>query len=140
MPLDSWAILPRRATTATFPAKAYTALRWGQPAYLAPKGSTLRVGIPKSGGAFALFAHCQTTLIADFREATGGVPTVGGEVRLEVLVLGLTLALACLPSVAIWTGFGVGIGRLLAGDPRRLRLFNGAMGLLLALSVILLFV
>lgn len=48
------------------------ALRWGQPAYLAPKGSTLRVGIPKSGEAFALFAHCQTTLIADFREATGG--------------------------------------------------------------------
>lgn len=66
--------------------------------------------------------------------------TVGGEVRLEVLVLGLTLAAACLPSVAIWTGFGVGIGRLLAGDPRRLRIFNGAMGLLLALSVALLFI
>ncbi len=65
--------------------------------------------------------------------------TIGGEVRLEVMVLGATLALACFPSVAIWTGFGVGIGRLLAGDPRRLRLFNGAMALLLALSVLLLF-
>lgn len=26
------------------------ALRWGQPAYLAPKGSTIRLGVPKTGG------------------------------------------------------------------------------------------
>lgn len=42
-------------------------LRWGQPAYLAPKGSTLRLGLPKSGG-FAIYAHCATSLIADFAE------------------------------------------------------------------------
>jgi hypothetical protein len=48
------------------------ALRWGEAAYLAPKGSTLRIGVPKSGGRFALFAHCRTTLIAEFREMTGG--------------------------------------------------------------------
>ena len=42
------------------------ALRWGQPAYLAPKGSTLRLGAPKSGG-FALYTHCQTSLMDDFR-------------------------------------------------------------------------
>ena len=44
-------------------------LKWGQPAYLTPKtksGSTLRLGLPKSGG-FALYAHCQTTIISDFR-------------------------------------------------------------------------
>jgi hypothetical protein len=41
-------------------------LRWGQPAYLAPKGSTIRIGIPRAAG-FALFVHCQTTLIAEFR-------------------------------------------------------------------------
>ncbi len=44
-------------------------LRWGQPAYLAPKGSTLRLGVPKSGG-FAIYTHCQTTLMADFREVS----------------------------------------------------------------------
>ena len=55
------------------------ALRWGQPAYLtlaSGAGSTLRVGLPKSGG-FALFAHCQTSLIADFKAL------VGAECRVE---------------------------------------------------------
>jgi len=42
------------------------ALRWGQPAYLAVRGSTIRLGVPKSGG-FAVYTHCQTTLISDFR-------------------------------------------------------------------------
>ncbi len=44
-------------------------LKWGQPAYLTPKtksGSTIRLGLPKQGG-FALYAHCQTTIIPDFR-------------------------------------------------------------------------
>lgn len=44
-------------------------LRWGQPAYLTPEtkaGTTLRIGCPKSGG-FALFVHCQTSLIERFR-------------------------------------------------------------------------
>ena len=44
------------------------ALRWGQPAYLTPErksGTTLRLGVPKSG-KFALFVHCQTSLIGDF--------------------------------------------------------------------------
>ena len=45
-------------------------LKWGQPAYLTPEtrsGSTIRLGIPKSGG-FALYVHCQTTIIAEFRD------------------------------------------------------------------------
>lgn len=45
-------------------------LRWGQPAYLTPArtGSTIRLGQPKAGG-FAIYAHCQTTIISDFAEA-----------------------------------------------------------------------
>jgi hypothetical protein len=42
------------------------ALRWGQPAYIAPKGSTIRLGQAKSGEA-ALFVNCRTSLIEDFR-------------------------------------------------------------------------
>ena len=45
-------------------------LKWGQPAYLTPvtrSGSTIRLGIPKQGG-YAVFTHCQTSLIDDFRE------------------------------------------------------------------------
>ena len=44
-------------------------LKWGQPAYLTPEtksGSTIRLGLPKQGG-FAIYTHCQTTLISDFR-------------------------------------------------------------------------
>ena len=40
------------------------ALRWGQP------GSTIRLGAVKIGG-FALFVHCQTSLLADFRDLAG---------------------------------------------------------------------
>ena len=45
-------------------------LKWGQPAYLTPRtrsGSTIRLGIPKTGG-FALYAHCRTTIISGFRD------------------------------------------------------------------------
>lgn len=44
-------------------------LKWGQPAYLTPQtksGSTIRLGIPKQGG-FAIYTHCQTTVMSDFQ-------------------------------------------------------------------------
>lgn len=43
-------------------------LRWGQPSYVTPvtkSGSTIRLGVPKTGG-FAIFTHCQTTIMSDF--------------------------------------------------------------------------
>ena len=47
-------------------------LKWGQPSYLTPEtksGSTIRIDRLKSGdGGYALFVHCQTTLIPTFRE------------------------------------------------------------------------
>ncbi len=49
-------------------------LKWGQPAYLTPEtksGSTIRLGCPKSGG-YALFVHCQTTILSDFRDLFPG--------------------------------------------------------------------
>jgi Domain of unknown function (DU1801) len=45
-------------------------LKWGQPAYRTPKGSTLRLGVPKTGG-FALYAHCATNIIETFRATAG---------------------------------------------------------------------
>jgi len=44
-------------------------LKWGQPAYLTSEtksGSTIRLGLPKQGG-FAIYTHCQTTILLDFR-------------------------------------------------------------------------
>lgn len=40
-------------------------LKWGQPSYVAPKGSTLRLGLNKAGRA-AIFAHCQSSIVSDF--------------------------------------------------------------------------
>lgn len=48
--------------------KVEESLRWGQPAYLTSdtkSGTTLRLGVPKTSG-FAVFVHCQTTLISDY--------------------------------------------------------------------------
>lgn len=52
-------------------------LRWGQPAYITPIGSTLRIGLPKSGG-FALYAHCQSTIISQFSQSFGGDFSIEG--------------------------------------------------------------
>jgi hypothetical protein len=55
-------------------------LRWGQPAYLTPStgaATTLRLGVPKGGG-FALFVHCRTRLIADFKAAFPGRDRIDG--------------------------------------------------------------
>ncbi|PTX57334.1 uncharacterized protein DUF1801 [Litoreibacter ponti] len=40
-------------------------VKWGQPSFKAPHGSPLRIGCPKQG-SFALYAHCATSLIADY--------------------------------------------------------------------------
>lgn len=44
-------------------------LKWGQPSYLTPEtrsGTTIRLGVPKSGG-FAIFTHCQSQVIPAFK-------------------------------------------------------------------------
>jgi len=49
-------------------------LRWGQPSYVTPvtkSGSTIRLGVPKTGG-FAIFTHCQTTIMSDFAASFPG--------------------------------------------------------------------
>lgn len=46
-------------------------LKWGQPAYLTAKsksGSTIRIDAIKARpGQYALYVHCQTTLLGDFK-------------------------------------------------------------------------
>ncbi|WP_170763480.1 DUF1801 domain-containing protein [Ruegeria lacuscaerulensis] len=55
----------------------YEALRWGQPAYLAPKGSTIRLGGHKAA-SFALYVHCQSRLMGDFTSAFPGEDRIDG--------------------------------------------------------------
>ena len=55
------------------------ALRWGQPAYLTSNraGSTLRVG-PHRDASFAIFAHCQSTIISSYAQAFPGWDRIDG--------------------------------------------------------------
>lgn len=55
------------------------ALRWGQPAYLTRTraGSTLRLG-PHKDASFALYAHCQSTIIASYAQAFPGWDRIEG--------------------------------------------------------------
>ena len=55
-------------------------LRWGQPSYVTPvtkSGSTIRLGVPKTGG-FAIFTHCQTTIMSDFAASFPGWDRLDG--------------------------------------------------------------
>jgi len=54
----------------------------------------------------------------------------------QALALGSLFMVAALPSCFLWLAFGAAVQRLLR-DRRRLRIFNVVMGVLLALSVVL---
>ncbi|QBF29733.1 DUF1801 domain-containing protein [Thalassococcus sp. S3] len=56
-------------------------LRWGQPAYLTPEtksSSTLRLGVPKDGDGFAIYAHCGSSIISTFAETFPGQDKIEG--------------------------------------------------------------
>jgi len=65
-----------------------------------------------------------------FLSAEGGSPIV------QSVFLGGLFVVAALPSCFLWLAFGATAQRLLR-HPRRLRIFNVAMGALLALSIVL---
>ncbi|MBT9472701.1 MAG: DUF1801 domain-containing protein [Pseudomonadota bacterium] len=58
-------------------------LRWGQPSYLTPvsrSGSTIRIDAVKGAGdRYALYVHCQTDLLARFRDLYGEALTYEGK-------------------------------------------------------------
>ncbi len=45
-------------------------LKWGQPSYVAPKGSALRLAVNKAGQA-AIYANCQSSIVSDFAAQFG---------------------------------------------------------------------
>ncbi|MFK7979348.1 MAG: DUF1801 domain-containing protein [Saprospiraceae bacterium] len=46
-------------------------LKWGQPSYLAPKGSTVRLGWKKSNNHYAIYFKCTSKLVLTFKEIYG---------------------------------------------------------------------
>ena len=59
----------------------------------------------------------------------------GGYYYLEIALLALIFLVVCIPSISIWTLFGVAIGRMLTAK-KWLRVFNTVMALLLVASLI----
>ncbi|WP_152045899.1 LysE family translocator [Aureimonas psammosilenae] len=57
-----------------------------------------------------------------------------GDPYLSVLIVTMAFLVVGIPSAAIWTVFGVGL-RTYLSDPKRLRIFNIVMGLLLVASL-----
>jgi len=56
-------------------------LKWGQPSYLTAEsgsGSTIRIGREKTDGRIAMYFHCQTDLVATFRELYPTQMSYGG--------------------------------------------------------------
>jgi len=57
-------------------------LKWGQPSYLTSetnRGSTIRIGQHKDADQIALFVHCKTNLIAQFKDYYGDTLTYDGK-------------------------------------------------------------
>lgn len=46
-------------------------LKWGQPSYLAPKGSTVRLGWKKTNNHYAIYFKCTSKLVLTFKEIYG---------------------------------------------------------------------
>jgi threonine/homoserine/homoserine lactone efflux protein len=104
----------------------------------APTGQGAAHGVPMSFLGAALFQWVNPKAWVMLAGALPAFTTVGGTLWHEIALMAVAFALACLPSCALWCGFGVAIGRFL-DSPRALRIFNLTMAALLALSVATLF-
>ncbi len=90
-------------------------------------------GRPISFGQAAAFQWVNPKAWAMALVAMGAYTQADAPV-LSVFLVGTAFAIVNLPCVSIWAGFGVALRGFLA-DPKRLRLFNLAMGLALLASV-----
>jgi threonine/homoserine/homoserine lactone efflux protein len=127
----------------------HLALKWTGAAYLLWLAFALaRTAPPMPGGdagrpmtmlGAALFQWVNPKAWVMLAGALPAFTTVGGSLWAEIGAMAVCFALACLPSCALWCGFGVAIGRWLE-SPRALRAFNLSMAALLAASVVALFV
>ena len=63
--------------------------------------------------------------------AAAAYTSAGGSDYLEIALIALIFLVVCIPSISIWTLFGVAIGKMLTAS-KWLRIFNAVMALLLA--------
>lgn len=67
------ALILETAEEVTAVTKLEETLKWGEPSYLAPKGSTIRIDWKtKSPNQYAMYFKCTSKLVVTFREVFGG--------------------------------------------------------------------
>lgn len=125
----------------------YQALKWGGAAFLlwlAWKIATARPSETDAaakrpvgfwGAAAFQWVNPKSWLVSASAAGTY-LHAATGNVFVQALSFGVLFILAALPSCFVWLAFGAGVQRLLHGE-RAARIFNIAMGALLAGSVIL---
>lgn len=67
--------------------------------------------------------------------AIAAYTSVGAEVNVQILAMALVFWVMTFPSAGVWLFFGVGLKRLVS-DPKKQRIFNIGMALLLVASII----
>lgn len=125
---------------------ALRALHWGGAAVLlwlawkiatAPDQSGVSGGRPVGYLEAAVFQWVNPKAWLVSASAAGTFLNAGaGTPIAQAASLGALFVLAALPSNLLWLAFGAAVQRLLR-SPRRLRVFNVTMGVLLALSIVL---
>lgn len=125
----------------------YQALKWGGVAFLlwlAWKIATARHGeidadekrpVGFWGAAAFQWVNPKSWLVSASAAGTY-LHAATGNVFVQAVSFGVLFILAALPSCFVWLAFGAGVQRLLHGE-RAARIFNVAMGALLAGSVLL---
>jgi threonine/homoserine/homoserine lactone efflux protein len=127
-------------------ALALTVLRWAGAAVLlwlawkiaTSRGMTAATDGPPVGFVAAAafqWVNPKSWLVSASVAATFLRPDAGGAIA-QAATLGGLFALAALPSGFVWLAFGATLQRMLR-EPCRLCIFNVAMGVLLALSIVL---
>jgi threonine/homoserine/homoserine lactone efflux protein len=122
-------------------------LHWGGAAFLlwlswkiatsAPRSETTaqRKPVGYVGAAAFQWINPKSWLVAASAAGTFLSAEAGSPVT-QAASLGALFSLAALPSGFVWLAFGAAVQRVL-GTERRMRVFNVAMGVLLALSIAL---
>jgi threonine/homoserine/homoserine lactone efflux protein len=125
----------------------YQALKWGGVAFLLllawkiatarPSDATAEEKRPVGfwGAAAFQWVNPKSWLVSASAAGTY-LHATAGNVLVQALSFGVLFILAALPSCFVWLAFGAGVQRLLHGE-RAARIFNIAMGALLAGSVVL---
>jgi len=125
----------------------YQALKWGGVAFLlwlawkiatarhSDTGTDAKRPVGFWGAAAFQWVNPKSWLVSASAAGTY-LHAATGSVLVQALSFGVLFILAALPSCFVWLAFGAGVQRLLHGE-RAARIFNIAMGALLAGSVIL---